>query len=91
MTPLQMIEEWRKSCSCASKEHPEECGPCTRGLIEAIERVLRKQEAMKKSIDAAREGCKAIDKLEGPGWMKACMKQALIRSTLGHIDRIRSA
>jgi hypothetical protein len=41
MTPLQMIEEWRKSCSCAPKGSPEECGACTAGLINAMEKSLR--------------------------------------------------
>jgi hypothetical protein len=40
MTPLQMIAEWRKGCTCASKESPEECPLCTRGLIDAMERAL---------------------------------------------------
>ncbi|USE78943.1 hypothetical protein NDR89_20110 [Cupriavidus gilardii] len=41
MTELEMIAEWRKGCSCASKEHPEECTACTRGLVDALEAKLR--------------------------------------------------
>lgn len=38
LTPLEMIAEWRKGCSCSDKEHPEECHECTLALIDAIER-----------------------------------------------------
>lgn len=41
MTELEMIAEWRKGCSCASKERPEECTECTRGLVDALEAKLR--------------------------------------------------
>jgi hypothetical protein len=41
MTPLDMIAEWRKGCSCAGKEHPEECHECTLELINSIERYLK--------------------------------------------------
>jgi hypothetical protein len=40
MTNLERIKEWRKGCSCASSEHPEECHECTLGLISAIEKDL---------------------------------------------------
>jgi hypothetical protein len=43
MTPLQMIAEWRKGCSCATLGKPEECQECTRGLIDALERNLQAQ------------------------------------------------
>ena len=41
MTPLEMIAEWRRGCSCAPKEHPEECHECTRALINALEKALK--------------------------------------------------
>lgn len=50
MTPLQMIAEWRKGCSCSliSTLHdldipcePTECKECTAGLIDMIERHQR--------------------------------------------------
>lgn len=37
MTVLQMIAEWRKGCSCAEADRPEECQACTAALIDAIE------------------------------------------------------
>lgn len=40
MTPLEMIAEWRRGCSCAPPEHPEECHDCTRALIDALDRKL---------------------------------------------------
>lgn len=52
MTPLKMIEEWKKGCSCAGAMFdkitgkpagttpPEECHECTRALIDAIEKSL---------------------------------------------------
>jgi len=40
MTPLEMIAEWRKGCTCADSEHPEQCPECTRELINAMEKVL---------------------------------------------------
>lgn len=42
MTPLAMIQEWRKGCSCASKDRPEECLECTRALIDHLEPALEK-------------------------------------------------
>lgn len=45
MTPLAMVQEWRKGCSCSPKEHPEECLECTRALIDALEPALKKQLA----------------------------------------------
>lgn len=46
MTPLEMIKEWRKGCTCATLEHPEECTACTVGLIEAIEKYETKRLAL---------------------------------------------
>lgn len=40
MTPLQMIAEWRRGCSCSCIEHPEECQLCTRSLIDALDKKL---------------------------------------------------
>lgn len=40
MTPLEMIQEWRRGCSCADPQHPEQCQECTRALIDAMERKL---------------------------------------------------
>jgi hypothetical protein len=42
MTPLELIAEWRKGCSCAPAGKPEECQACTAGLISALELWLRK-------------------------------------------------
>jgi hypothetical protein len=42
MTPEQMIREWRKGCSCASEQRPEECPACTKALVEALEQALTK-------------------------------------------------
>lgn len=44
MTILEMIEEWRKGCSCSTEGHPEECHDCTVVLIEAIEKRYKKDE-----------------------------------------------
>jgi hypothetical protein len=40
MTPLEMIAEWRKGCSCAPSGKAEDCCECTRGLIDALEQKL---------------------------------------------------
>ena len=40
MTPLEMIAEWRRSCSNAPKDMPQLCPGCTVALIDALERVL---------------------------------------------------
>lgn len=37
MEILEMIAEWRRGCTCAPEDHPEECAECTVGLIRAIE------------------------------------------------------
>jgi hypothetical protein len=42
MTPLEMIAEWRKGCSCGPQGHPEDCRECTVELINAMELWLRK-------------------------------------------------
>ena len=57
MTELEMIAEWRKGCSCASKEHPEECTACTRGLVDALEAKLR--AATPPAAKGTTEGYKA--------------------------------
>lgn len=56
MSPLEMIAEWRKGCSCAGAyfdkmmghpegtTQPEECHECTRGLIDALETKLKEQQ-----------------------------------------------
>lgn len=41
MTPLEMIAEWRRGCSCAAPGRPEECRECTRALVDALERKLK--------------------------------------------------
>jgi hypothetical protein len=41
MTPLQMIAEWKKGCSNAPKETPEDCPECTRALVACIEASLK--------------------------------------------------
>lgn len=51
MTPLEMIAEWRKGCSCAPAGKPEECAECTRALIDALERGL--SEVGSVEIDGA--------------------------------------
>jgi hypothetical protein len=40
MNIKEMIAEWKRGCSCAPKESPEDCQACTRALIDAIERKL---------------------------------------------------
>ena len=47
MTPLEMIAEWSKGCSCATAGNPEECQECTRALIDAIERSVGPIESLK--------------------------------------------
>lgn len=37
MTIPNIINEWRKGCSCASDDAPEECAECTKAAIQAIE------------------------------------------------------
>lgn len=67
MTPLQMIAEWEKGCSCAGPAHdaifrpknptsPTECEPCTQGLIDALKAALPKHEEQ-----AFRAGCEAFE------------------------------
>jgi hypothetical protein len=46
VTPLEMIAEWRKGCSCAPSGKPEECQECTRVLIDGIEGQLRLDECV---------------------------------------------
>lgn len=41
MTPLEMIAEWRRGCSCSLTGDPYECRECTVGLIEALERAVQ--------------------------------------------------
>lgn len=55
MTPLEMIAEWRKGCSCGGPAYdrmmgkppgttsPWECQQCTEGLIDAIQSWHRRQ------------------------------------------------
>lgn len=45
LTPLQLINEWRRGCSNASVAHPEHCHECTVALIAAIEQSLADQNA----------------------------------------------
>lgn len=42
MTPQEMIAEWRRGCSNAPPDRPEVCPICTRALIEALDRALRR-------------------------------------------------
>lgn len=57
MTPLEMIAEWHKGCSCAPKESPEECHECTRALIDALEARLKEPERIEtKAIPDVRAG-----------------------------------
>lgn len=56
MKPLEMIEEWKRGCTCAGPMYdsilgkPEgttpawECKECTEGLIQAIENYLKKEQ-----------------------------------------------
>ena len=54
MTPLEMIAEWRKGCTCAGPTAvthglapegtgPEDCPECTVGLIDHLEAALRSE------------------------------------------------
>lgn len=45
MTPLAMVQEWKRGCSCATPGKPEECAECTRGLLDALEPALKRQLA----------------------------------------------
>jgi len=45
VTPLEILAEWRKGCSCAPKERPEECPMCTRAAMDAIELRLRQHQS----------------------------------------------
>lgn len=51
MTPLEMIAEWRKGCSCAAPGKPEECQECTVALINALERSI--PGATKDAVDVS--------------------------------------
>lgn len=42
MTPLEIIAEWEKGCSCASLGKPEECAECTGAALRAIKDRLTK-------------------------------------------------
>ena len=44
MTPLEMIAEWRKGCSCSDIDSPEQCPECTKELIESLEWKLSKEQ-----------------------------------------------
>jgi len=53
MTPLGMIGEWKKGCSCCideqgdlNLERPELCQVCTRKLIDALENSLSSDRVM---------------------------------------------
>lgn len=46
MTLLEIIAEWRKGCSNATPNNPEECPTCTLAMIDIIEQRL-KQESPK--------------------------------------------
>lgn len=50
MSPLEIIEEWRRGCSDADPGKPEQCAECTRGAIEAIERQLQQQQAIFRAL-----------------------------------------
>jgi len=65
MSPLEMIAEWRRGCSCSGKGHPENCQKCTRGLIDSLEMALKNTQEIPKryqgggSLDViGRDGCK---------------------------------
>lgn len=45
MTPLAMVQEWKRGCSCATPGKPEECAECTRGFLDALEPALKRQLA----------------------------------------------
>jgi hypothetical protein len=46
VTPLEMIAEWRRGCSCAGgDDNPATCEVCTSALIDALERSLSTTEA----------------------------------------------
>lgn len=40
MTPLEMITEWERGCSCCEGEHPITCSECTLALINALKSSL---------------------------------------------------
>lgn len=44
MNIAELIAEWRKGCSDAPPEHPEDCRACTAALIDAIESELKQDE-----------------------------------------------
>jgi len=58
MKPLDMINEWRKGCSCAGPYFDKmmgyadgttpasECIECTNGLIDALEKSLQTDESL---------------------------------------------
>lgn len=43
MNPGEMIEEWKKGCSCSSDGKPEECLECTRSLVDALDKYYQEQ------------------------------------------------
>lgn len=81
MTPLQMIAEWRKGCSCAGPEwermfkkpegssSPAECSSCTEGLADALEKVLPELELKARLFDLLHklEDIEWSGKARGPG------------------------
>lgn len=40
VTPLEIIAEWRRGCSCATNS-PAECVACTEGMVSALENALQ--------------------------------------------------
>jgi hypothetical protein len=56
MTPLEMIAEWRKGCSCAPAGKPEACQECTRALIDGLEIQLNSDDAAPLIVNQAAPG-----------------------------------
>ncbi len=66
-TPIEMIAEWKKGCTCGGPvfdriegnepgtTSPAECAECTAALIDALEHVLR--EPSIAMIEAGRKVC----------------------------------
>ncbi len=67
MSPLEMIAEWEKGCSCAGPAHDAifhpknptsatECEPFTQGLIDALKTAL-----VGRDEELFRAGCEAFE------------------------------
>ncbi len=47
----RVCKEWLKGCSCATKDKPEDCEPCTKGFLDAIKSLSHKKTTTSQASD----------------------------------------